>query len=93
MDLTVTNPEPVLDNPLYWVLLNIKEGYTYNIPNITGNSDFYNPNQAVIDCGTTSAYLASEGAPQRIRIKTNQFRTLESGDSIVLIVSFMTLSE
>ena len=63
MDLTVTNPEPVLDNPLYWVLLNIKEGYSYNIPNITANSDFYNPNQAVIDCGTTSAYLATEGAP------------------------------
>jgi len=63
MDLTVTQPTPALDSPIFWALLVIREGYDYNIPNITANDDFYNPNQSVIDCGTNVPQIMTDGTP------------------------------
>ena len=92
MDLSVYIADPY-EIPIYWTLLKIPEGYTYNSPNITTNDDYYNPNQNVLDCGISTATIYTQGAPQRIRINTKKFITLESGDAIILLISTVTNSE
>ena len=65
----------------YWALVYVPQGTAPNTMNLTGTTGMYEPNQFVMACGVVD-YSAG---PLRFHCPTS--RNLNSGDSIVLIMS------
>ena len=65
----------------YWALVYVPQGTQPNTMNLTGTTGMYEPNQFVMNCGV----FDFSAGPTRIRSPLS--RNLNSGDSIVLIMS------
>lgn len=81
LTISVAHPESQGIGFSYWALVYVPQGTTPNTLNLTGTTGMYEPNQFVMNCGV---FDFSAGP---VRITSPVSRNLNSGDSIVLIMT------